>query len=343
MASLPRLYRARTSLSAIPSLRASHQPGAVASYHAPANSTSTSTSTARSSPISSSSLISNSTTISQAQLRTPTPLCIRARARARPDSHAQCRIQTPLHPWIRTYHSSLHPRPPTHEYNNSQVAILSASLAHIPTEGFTRAALTAGARDAGFLDVSVQLLPRGEFDLVLFWLASRRGLLRAKVEDGCVFGETAATAAGDRTGTGSGSGPSVDEKVRILIMERLRMNKDVKGVWQDALAQMSLLGNIPLAFSELHALSNDILNLAGDTAVDSTWYARRMAIGAIYASAEMAMTRDPTPDMVETEAFVKRRFEDKQALKDKVEGVGSWVGFWGNTVVGVGRSWGLKI
>ncbi|KAJ5482881.1 hypothetical protein N7539_006327 [Penicillium diatomitis] len=347
MASLPRLHRARTSLSAIPSLRTSHQPGAVAPYHAPANSLSTSlstsTSTARSSPISSSCLISNSATISQAQTRTPTPLCIRARARSH--LHAQPQIQSALHPSIRTYHSSLHPRPPTHEYTNSQVAILSASLAHIPTEGFTRAALTAGARDAGFLDVSVQLLPRGEFDLVLFWLASRRGLLRAKVEDGCVFGETAGTPAGDRTGTGKGkgSGLSVDEKVRILIMERLRMNKDVKGVWQDALAQMSLLGNIPLAFSELHALSNDILNLAGDTAVDSTWYARRMAIGAIYASAEMAMTRDPTPDMVETEAFVKRRFEDKQALKDKVEGVGSWVGFWGNTVVGVGRSWGLKI
>ncbi|EPS33296.1 hypothetical protein PDE_08258 [Penicillium oxalicum 114-2] len=232
---------------------------------------------------------------------------------------------------VRRYHSPLHPRLPLHEYTNSQTAILTASLAHIPTYGFTPAALTRGARDAGFLDVSVQLLPRGEFDLVLFWLASRRGLLRGRVEDGTVFG------AGEKSALG------VDEKVQMLVMERLRMNTDVKEFWQDALAQMSLLGNIPLALSELHALSNDILNLAGDTAVDSTWYARRMAVGAIYASAEMVMTRDPTPNMAETEAFVRRRFEDKQVVKDKVEGVGSWVGFWGNTVVGVGRSWGLKI
>lgn len=106
---------------------------------------------------------------------------------------------------------------------------------------------------------------------------------------------------------------------------------------------MSLLGNIPLSLLELHALSNDILNLAGDSAVDATWYARRMALGAIYASAEVVMTRDPSAGLEETEAFVRRRFEDKEVLRGKVEGVGSWVGFWGNTVVGVGRSWGLKI
>lgn len=204
----------------------------------------------------------------------------------------------------------------------------------------------------------MQLLPRGEFDLVLFWLASRRGLLRGKVEEGKLFAKEF----------------SVEEKVKILVLERLRMNADVKGVWQDvrcplppclpsfptfflflslvliadcslsqALAQMSLLGNIPISLLELHALSNDMLNLAGDTAVDASWYARRMALGAIYASAEVVMTRDPSPDLVETEAFVQRRFEDKEILKEKVEGVASWVGFWGNTAVGIGRSCGLKI
>lgn len=271
--------------------------------------------------------------------------------------------RTPSTSSIRTYHSPLHPRLPPHEYTNSQTAILSASLPHIPTHGFTLAALTRGARDAGFLDVSVQLLPRGEFDLILFWLASRRGLLRGKVEEGGLFAQAL------------GKELSVEEKVKILVLERLRMNADVKGVWQDvccyahpppfllaisiwsrtlamlmltpsfcqALAQMSLLGNIPLSLLELHALSNDILNLAGDSAVDATWYARRMALGAIYASAEVVMTRDDSPNLAETEAFVRRRFEDKQVLKDKVEGVGSWVGFWGNTAVGVGRSWGLKI
>ncbi|KAJ5814738.1 hypothetical protein N7474_006515 [Penicillium riverlandense] len=235
----------------------------------------------------------------------------------------------------RSYHSTHHPRPPSHTYTNSQSTILTAALPHIPSHGFSLKSLTLGARDAGFLDVSVQLLPRGEFDLILFWLASRRGLLRAKVEEGGLLQRIAAERGVSDLG--------VDERVEALVLERLRMNVDVKGVWQDALAQMSLLSNIPLSLNELHALSSDILSLAGDTSVDSAWYTRRLAVAAVYASADVVMTRDPTPDLAETTAFVHRRFEDRDALAAKMQGIGECVGIWGSTAVGVGRSWGLKI
>lgn len=137
--------------------------------------------------------------------------------------------QQPLYSLLprRNYHSALHPRLPDHEYTNSQTAILTAALAHVPTHGFTTTALTLGARDAGFLDVSVQLLPRAEFDLILFWLASRRGLLRGKVEEGGLFRRIAAEQGKDVHELG------VEERVRGLIMERLQMNTEVKDVWQD--------------------------------------------------------------------------------------------------------------
>ncbi|GAT22766.1 ubiquinone biosynthesis protein coq9 [Aspergillus luchuensis] len=192
-------------------------------------------------------------------------------------------------PSIRPYHSIHHPSPP-HEYSNSQTTILSSALRHVPTHGFTRDALTLGARDAGFLDVSVQLLPRGEFDLILFWLASRRGLLRSK-----------------------------------------------------ALAIMSLGENIPLSLSELHALSDDILTLAGDASVDASWYSKRMAVAAVYASSEFVMTRDTSAGLRDTEEFLTRRWADARAVKDKVSGVKQCLGFLGSTAVGLGRSWGLKL
>lgn len=119
------------------------------------------------------------------------------------------------------YHSKHHPAP-AHEYSNSQSTILSAALAHVPHHGFTREALTLGARDVGFLDVSVQLFPRGELDLIFFWLASRRGLLRGKVDNG-LFESRAS----------SGRDLSVEEKVKVLVLERLWMNKDIKHKWQD--------------------------------------------------------------------------------------------------------------
>ena len=113
----------------------------------------------------------------------------------------------------RSYHSTYHPTPP-HEYSNSQTTILSAALAHVPAHGFSHNALTLGAREAGFLDVSVQLLPRGEFDLVLFWLASRRGMLR----------DVAAERFSERM--------TVEEKTNMLILERLWMNEGVRKEWQ---------------------------------------------------------------------------------------------------------------
>ncbi|KAA8649809.1 uncharacterized protein ATNIH1004_002486 [Aspergillus tanneri] len=229
-----------------------------------------------------------------------------------------------LHP--RPYHSQHHPDPPVHGYTNSQTAILSAALHHIPRHGFTRDALTLGVRDAGFLDVSIQLFPRAEFDLILFWLASRRGLLRASVDDGLL----------DSNG-------SVDEKIKVLILERLRMNLEVRHQWQDALALMSLPSNIPLSLSELHALSDDILHLAGDRSVDQSWYTRRLAVSAVYASAEVVMTRDSGSDFATTEAFVDRRLEDTKAIGDKLSCMKQCLGFMGSTAVGLGRSWGLKI
>ncbi|KAH8435001.1 uncharacterized protein LDX57_012630 [Aspergillus melleus] len=229
----------------------------------------------------------------------------------------------------RLYHSQHHPDPPVHEYTNSQTTILSAALRHIPEHGFTRDALILGARDAGFLDVSVQLFPRAEFDLILFWLASRRGLLRASVHDGLLE---------------QYAGASVEQKIKVLLMERLRMNVDVRHQWQDALALMSLPSNVPLSLSELHALSDDILNLAGDTSVDTTWYTKRLSVSAIFASAEVVMTREaPGSSLADTEAFVDRRVEDVKALGEKLSGVKQCLGFMGSTAVGVGRSWGLKI
>jgi ubiquinone biosynthesis protein COQ9 len=71
------------------------------------------------------------------------------------------------------------------------------------------------------------LLPRAEFDLILFWLASRRGILRAKVEEGALFTRVTAESGRDVAAL------SVEEKSKILVLERLRMNVGVKDQWQD--------------------------------------------------------------------------------------------------------------
>ncbi|KMP01768.1 Ubiquinone biosynthesis protein coq9, mitochondrial [Coccidioides immitis] len=241
--------------------------------------------------------------------------------------------------YVRSYHSEFHPLPdpPADTYTLEQSAILSTALKHVPEYGFSTKAVIMGAREAGYLDVSLQLFPRGgEFELVLYWLASRRGLLKQKVESGEIFGQK------DDAG-GSITPAEVDQRVRTLIMERLKMNTEIIHHWQDALAIMSLPPHVPPSLCELYRLSSDILYLANDRSVDASWYTRRISVATIYASADINMTEDVSPGFSATMEFVDRRINDADAVTDTLSDVKRYMGYVAGSVVAAGRSWGMKV
>ncbi|KAG5297225.1 ubiquinone biosynthesis protein COQ9 [Histoplasma ohiense] len=240
-------------------------------------------------------------------------------------------------PFSRFYHSDFHPtpEPPADTYTPEQSAILSAAVNHIPEFGFTTRSLTLGARDAGYLDVSLQLFPDGgEMNLITYWLRSRRGMLRQKTKSGELFGMSEAGEIG---------GLSVEEKVLILILERLKMNEEIIEHWQDALATMSLPFNLAPSISELSALSSDILYLANDHSVDSSWYTKRLSVATVYASADVFMTEDTSSGFSATKEFVERQLSDVNFVTRTLSDAKRYLGFVAGSVVGVGRSWGMKI
>lgn len=106
---------------------------------------------------------------------------------------------------------------------------------------------------------------------------------------------------------------------------------------------MSLLGNIPASLHELNALSDEIWYLAGDTAVDFSWYTKRASLAAVYASSEVFMTTDSSVDFEATEEFLDRRLKDAQYIGTTVGGFGQYVGFWAGNSVNLARSWGMKV
>ena len=226
-------------------------------------------------------------------------------------------------PWSRPYYSQYHPESPP--FPPAQETILSAALKRIPEHGFTERALTSGAKDVGYLDVSVQLFPRGVFDLILYHLVTQRLALKDNVQ----FPEDVKL--------------SVERKVKTLAMARLRANKGIIHHWQGALGYMSLLGNIPASLKELNALSDEIWYLSGDTTVDFSWYTKRASLSAIYASSEMFMTTDASNEFTLTEEFLDRRLEDVQKVGGSVGGFGQYVGFWAKNSANLARSWGIKV
>ena len=112
------------------------------------------------------------------------------------------------------YHSQDRDQPPL--FFTEESAILSSALSHVSTHGFTNTALSNGASNAGYPEVSVNLFPRGAFDLIIYHLVTQRLALRNSVQ----FPE----AQGKQLGVGA--------KVRSLVLHRLQANQFAIHHWQ---------------------------------------------------------------------------------------------------------------
>ena len=222
------------------------------------------------------------------------------------------------------YHSYDTPQPPP--YRDAESKILGNAYALVPTHGFTKEALTLGAKEAGYLEVSTNLFPKGAFDLVKYHLVTQRLGLKDRIQ----FPD-------EKMGVG--------RKVRSLVLERLRANVDT-GVlprWQEGLGLMSLAENIPASLRELRDLSDEIWFLAGDASVDTSWYTKRASLAGIYATTEVFQTTDQSTDLKDTEEFLDRRLEELRVAGSAVSNTLEWVGFQQGALVNLLRSKGVRI
>ncbi|KAF7190646.1 Ubiquinone biosynthesis protein coq9, mitochondrial [Pseudocercospora fuligena] len=223
------------------------------------------------------------------------------------------------------YHSYEHPDPPP--YQEAESRILSAALTHVPTHGFTKEALSIGAKDAGYLEISTNLFRRGAFDLILYHLVTQRLALKNRVQ----------FPPDQKLGVG--------RKIRSLVLSRLHANHET-GIlprWQEALGQMSLAENIPASLKELGLLSDEMWFLAGDESVDSSWYTKRATLSGVYAASEVFMTSDQSTEFRDTEEFLDRRLEEIRVLGSAVGGTMEWASFQARGVVDLLRSKGVRI
>lgn len=100
---------------------------------------------------------------------------------------------------------------------------------------------------------------------------------------------------------------------------------------------------VPPSLKELALLADEIWFLAGDDAVDPSWYTKRATLSTIYASVELFMTTDRSADFSETRAFLDRRLEEAEHLGGVLGSLGQWVGFTAGAAVNVLRSKGVRV
>ncbi|KAI0875340.1 ubiquinone biosynthesis protein COQ9 [Hypoxylon argillaceum] len=232
-------------------------------------------------------------------------------------------------PRAQTYHSYDHPAP-AGVFNASEQAILAAAYAHVPEHGFTQHALSLGASDAGYPDVSTNLLPEGPFSLIRYHLVTQREALASR-RDAIFSGDAAAAAT------------TVPARVERLTWERLLGNRDINHRWQEALAIMAQPSHVPASLRELALLADEIHFQAGDTSVDPTWYTKRGGLSMVYASSELFMTNDRSPGFGDTRAFLQRRLASAGSVSGAVGNVTQWLSFTASAGVNVLRSKGVRI
>ena len=171
--------------------------------------------------------------------------------------------------------------------------VVEAALPHIAFDGWTMAALRAGATAAGLDEGEAQVLfPRGSMEAidVHMALADRRMIEEVSALDPAPAGAAAT--------------------VRAAIRVRLEQNAPHREAIRRAAARLSLPHNAPLAVRSLYRTVDAIWLLADDRSTDFSYYTKRATLAGIYAAVLQVWLNDRSEGLEATWAFLDRRLED---------------------------------
>jgi len=175
--------------------------------------------------------------------------------------------------------------------------LLLATLANVPFDGWSVAALRAGARSAGIAEAeAVALFPRGAAEMVEWFSAWADRAMLARL-DGAEF-----------------SALKVRDRVAAGVRARLAVLGPHRQAARSALAVLALPQNAPLGLKLVYHTVDAIWYAAGDTATDFNFYTKRGLLAAVYGATMLYWLDDRSPDCVDTDAFLERRLSDAMAV-----------------------------
>jgi len=177
------------------------------------------------------------------------------------------------------------------------VAILNAALMHVPFDGWSDAALAAGAADAGVEQHLVSaLFPRGAIDAIA---------LHSRLAD------TEMAAAFHAL---SEAPQKIHLAIRVLVLLRLELANQNKDAVRRALTMLALPAHAKLSAELLYETVDAMWRAAGNTDTGFSFYTRRATLAAVYSATLLAWLADNSGDMGKTVAFLDRRLANLAAM-----------------------------
>ena len=175
--------------------------------------------------------------------------------------------------------------------------LLAASLTHVPFDGWTGAAMLAGARDIALSPAeAANAFPGGPIEMIelMSMEADQRMLEAMEREDLASL--------------------KVRDRVALGVRRRLELYAEDREAIRRALAVLALPQNGPLALRLLYRTVDAIWYAAGDTATDFNFYTKRALLAGVYGATLLAWLDDRSPGLEETWRFLYRRIADAMRL-----------------------------
>jgi len=188
-------------------------------------------------------------------------------------------------------------------------ALLGAALPHIPFDGWSNAALEAGARDAGLEQGDVRrLFPAGPVDAVLRHSTRADGLMRAAF--------AALDPPPERT----------RDKIAALIRLRLEGAARDREAVRLGLALLAKPQHLAVGVKALARTADAIWRAAGDRSADFNWYTKRALVSAVYMATVAYWLNDRSPGFADSWNFLDRRIDTVLKLPMKAKALRGRIG-----------------
>ncbi len=182
-------------------------------------------------------------------------------------------------------------------------SLITAVLPEIPFSGWTMAALAKAAQGLGHdASMAERAFPGGVIDAVLHFvdLADRR-LTEDAEKDGL-------------------EGLRLTGRIRWLIRRRLEAWTEHREAIRRASVILSIPSNAARTTRATWATADLMWHLAGDQAVDFSYYTKRLTLSATYSATLLCWMSDESEGQAETWAFLDRRLADLAKLPRVIAG-----------------------
>jgi len=180
---------------------------------------------------------------------------------------------------------------------HTRCKLLDATLPHVPFDGWTGAALMAGARDLGLGPAEVaNAFPGGPIEMIeLMSIEADQRMLESLEREDL-------------------ASKKVRERVALAIRRRLELYAADREAIRRGLATLALPQHGVLALRLLYRTVDAIWYAAGDTSTDFNFYTKRALLAGVYAATLLAWLDDRSPGLEETWSFLDRRISDALRL-----------------------------